>query len=190
MERGIGSGPDDRTPGIRPRPTLWRRLDALARASFPGGVSAALLLALSAPFDLPGQLQLQPASALACVFFWSLFRPASMPPLLVFALGLLCDLLGLAPVGTAVLTLLLTHGVAVRWRRVLVRTGFVLVWVVFAAVAAGAAALEWALTSLLTWQLLPAAPAVFEALVAAGIYPALSMLFSLAHGSVADPDQA
>ena len=185
MERGIGSGPDDRTPGIRPRPTLWRRLDALARASFPGGVSAALLLALSAPFDLPGQVQLQPASALACVFFWSLFRPASMPPLLVFALGLLCDLLGLAPVGTAVLTLLLTHGVAVRWRRVLVR-----MWLVFAAVAGGAAALGWALTSLLTWQLLPASPAVFESLVAAGIYPALSMLFSLAHGSVADPDQA
>ena len=51
-------------------------------------------------------------------------------------------------------------------------------------------ALEWTLTSLLTWQLLPSAPAAFEALVAAGIYPALSMLLSLAHASVADPEQA
>ncbi len=139
---------------------------------------------------MPGQVPLQTASALACVFFWSLFRPTSMPPLLVFALGLLCDLLGLAPVGTAVLTLLLVHGVAVRMRRGLVRQGFALVWLVFVAVAAAAAALQWALTSLLTWRLLPGAPAAFEALVAAGIYPGLAALFALAHGSVADPDQA
>ena len=71
----------DRLPGIRPRPTLWRRLDATSRAAFPVGCTCLLVLALSAPLALPAQAQLQPASALACVFFWSLYRPGSMPPL-------------------------------------------------------------------------------------------------------------
>ena len=38
-----------------------------------------------------------------------------------------------------VLVLLVVHGFALRWRRVLVRQGFLLVWLVFLAVAAGAA---------------------------------------------------
>ena len=46
-----------------------------------------------------------------------------------------------------------------RWRRVLARQGFVLVWLAFVGVAAGAAALQWALTSVLTFRLLPPAPA-------------------------------
>ena len=49
-----------------------------------------------------------------------------MPPPAVFLLGLLFDLLGCLPVGDGVLTLLLVHGLCVRWGRFLVRQGFVL----------------------------------------------------------------
>jgi rod shape-determining protein MreD len=179
-----------RLPGIRPRPSLWRRMDATSRAAFPAASTALLLLLGGAPLGLPAQAQLQPACALACVFFWSLFRPASMPPPAVFLIGLLADLLGLAPIGVSVLTLLIAHGLALRWRRVLVRQGFLLVWLVFIAVAAGAASLSWALTSLLTFRLLPPAAAVFQFALTAGFYPALSTLLTHAHRSVADPDRA
>ena len=57
----------DRLPGIRPRPSLWRMLDATARQTFPVTVTAILLLGLSAPLGLPGQPQLQAAVALAIV---------------------------------------------------------------------------------------------------------------------------
>jgi rod shape-determining protein MreD len=180
----------EKTPGIRPRPTLLRRIDAVSRKAFPVACTALLVLAVSAPFGLPGQAQLQPAAALACVFFWSLFRPASMPPPAVFLLGLLCDLLGLSPVGASVLTLLIAHGLAVRWRRVLARQGFLFVWPAFVAVAAGAALLQWALTCALTFHLLPIGPAVFQFALAAGMYPILSTLFIQAHRGLADPDQA
>ena len=113
-----------RKPGIRPRPTLWRQLDAVSRQAFPAASTAVLLVALAAPLSLPGQAQLQPAAALACLFFWSMFRPASMPPPVVFVLGVLADLLGLTPLGTSVLILLIAHGLAVKWRRVLVEQGF------------------------------------------------------------------
>ncbi len=180
----------DRLPGIRPRPTLWRMLDAAARAAFPVTTAALLLLLLATPLGLPGQPQLQEAVALACVFFWSVFRPDSMPPPAVFLLGLLADLLSLAPPGISVLMLLAAHGVALRARRFLVAQGFLMVWLIFVAVAAGAAALEWALTCVLTFSLLPATPALLQFGVTAGFYPALATLFTRAHRGLADPERA
>lgn len=180
----------DRLPGIRPRPSLWRLLDAAARQAFPVTIATILLLTLSAPLGLPGQPQLQEAVLLACVFFWSVFRPDSMPPAAAFGLGLLGDLLSLAPPGIAVLVLLIVHGVALRLRRFLSSQGFLVVWLVFIAVAAGAAAAVWALTSVLTFRLLPVGPALLQWGVTAGFYPVLASLFTWAHRGLADPEKA
>ncbi len=161
-----------------------------ARRSFPASIAVILLLIASAPLGLPGQAELQATMALSCVFFWSLFRPDSMPPPVVFLLGLLTDLLGYAPPGVGVLTLLLVHGLALHWRRVLVRLGFLLVWFTFMGVASAAAALEWALTSLLTFRLLPPGPALFQCALGAGIYPLLAVVFTHAHHTLAEPEHA
>jgi rod shape-determining protein MreD len=180
----------ERTPGIRPRQSLWRRLDMASRRSFPAATTASGLLVMAAPLGLPGQAEIQAAIALACVYFWSLFRPASMPPPVVFLIGLLADLLGYAPVGVTVLTLLIVHGLAMRWRRVMVRQGFLVVWLAFVGVAASAAALEWGMTSLLTFRLLPPGPGFFLAAVGAGLYPALATMLTRAHQTLAEPERA
>jgi rod shape-determining protein MreD len=161
-----------------------------ARRGFPSALAVLLLLLAAAPFGIAGQPQLQIAIALACVFFWSLFRPASMPPWIVFLLGVLLDLLGFAPLGVGVLLLLSVHGFALRWRRTLVRLGFVPVWIGFAVLATGAAAAQWALTSALSLRLLPVGPALFLAAIAAGLYPLLAVPLTAAHRSLADPQSA
>lgn len=180
----------DRTPGIRPRVTLWHRLDVASRYAFPALLTAAVLVLLSAPLGLPGQAQLQPAWALASVYFWSLFRPLSMPAWLVFPLGLLLDLLAQGPVGVSVLILLLVHGVAVANRRVLTRQGFFTVWLAFWAVAAAAALLEWLFAVVFLWRVLTPWPAVFEFGVAVGWYPFLAWGFTIAHRGRAAPERA
>jgi rod shape-determining protein MreD len=180
----------DRLPGIRPRQSVWRRLDMAARRCFPASTTALLLLITATPLGLPGQAELQQAAALSCVFFWSLFRPASMPPVVVFLLGLLTDLLGYAPPGVSVLTLLVAHGFAVLWRRKLVRMGFLVVWIAFISVICGASALEWALTSLLTFRLLPPGSAFFQAAIGLGLYPLIAVMLTRAHQTLAEPEQA
>jgi rod shape-determining protein MreD len=182
--------PEGRLPGIRPRQTIGRRLDAMSRAAFPAACTLLLMLLAMVPFGFAGQAMLLPAITLPCVFFWSLFRPAAMPPPVVFLIGLVLDLLGYLPVGTGVLTLLVLHGFTVRWRRGLVRQGFAVVWAGFAGMAAGAAALLWTLASLLTFRLLPPGPAVFVLVLTAAVYPAIAILFTAAHRSVADPERA
>lgn len=180
----------DRTPGIRPRPTLWRRLDAAARLCFPAVSTALLLVVLAAPLGLPAQAELLMALALAAVFFWSLFRPAAMPPPVVFLLGILADLLGLQPIGVSVVILLVVHGVAVRWRRGLTRQGFLLVWLAFVGLAAAAILAQWVLDAALSVSLLPIGPMVFQFALAAGLYPALATLLTRAHRGIAAPEQA
>ena len=105
------------------------------------------------------------------MFFWSLYRPAALPPPIVFVIGLLLDLLGYLPLGTGVLTLLLVHGLARRWRRTLTQQGFVMVWLVFIGVGTGAALLIWTLTSLLSLRLMPFGPAAFQATLTAAPLP-------------------
>ena len=177
-------------PGIRPRPSLWRRLDSLARAAFPVVCTVLLLLLCNAPFGIPDQTTLAPAVAVVSVFFWTLFRPAAMPALAVFGIGLLLDLLGWLPLGAGVLTLLTVHAVCLRLRRGLARQGFLIIWAMFATIAAGAAALTWLLVGLLELRLLPMAPALFQALLTTSLYPALAIPFALAHRELAAPEQA
>jgi rod shape-determining protein MreD len=161
-----------------PSPGLLRRIDALARAALPAIVTAALLVMAAGPTGVPG---LVPAAALPCIVFWSLFRPSAMPPPAVFALGLLQDLLTLAPLGIGVVTLLVAHGLAVAWRRFLARQSFLFVWLAFCGFALGTAALGWLLTALLSWNLPPLPPAFAQAALAAGLYPAFALLLGLAH---------
>ena len=180
----------DRKPGIRPRPSIGRRLDLIARACFPAGCTAALLLLSGLPFGIVDQAALLPAFALCGVWFWSLYRPAAMPPPVVFLLGVLADLLGYMPVGVGVLTLMIAHAAAFRVRRGLTKQGFAVNWLAFAPVAIFGAALPWLLASALRVALLPSGPAALQAALSIALYPALGMAFIRANQTVADPNRA
>ncbi len=177
-----------RNPGIRPHPTIGRWLDHAARAAFPSVTTVLTMLLTLAPFGVAGQAVLLPAVTLACVWFWSLFRPAAMPPPAVFAIGVLLDLLGYLPLGVGVLTLLLSHGIALRLRRFLAQQGFALSWLAFVPVAVGAAFLSWALVALLTLRLIPIGLALFQAVLTATLYPVLAIPLAWAHRSIAAAD--
>jgi rod shape-determining protein MreD len=180
----------DQAPGMRPRQTPGRMLDVAARHAFPAASTVALMLLAETPLGFANQATLLPAITLACVYFWSLFRPAAMPPPVVFLIGLLLDLLGYLPLGVGGLTLLIAHGLVVRWRQVLMRQSFLAVWLVFGGFSAGAAVLSWALTTLLSFRMLSLGPALFQTVLTVALYPALAVLCVRAHRTVADPDQA
>jgi rod shape-determining protein MreD len=165
-------------------------LDVASRYAFPSVQTVVVLILLSAPIGLPGQPALQPAWAMGNVFFWSLFRPGSMPAALVFGIGLLLDLLTQEPMGVQVLLLLLIHGLALKLRRDLARRGFATVWFVFTLTASGAALLELCLVTLFLWRLLPPGTALFEAAIATGIYPFLAFYLTWLHRGLAAPERA
>ena len=173
----------------RPAPAmgLLRQVDALARAAFPTALTALLMVLAAVPVGPPG---LVPAAALPCIVFWSVFRPAALPPLAVFGLGLLGDLLGFAPVGSGVLTLLVVAGLVTRWRRFLVKQSFLAVWLAYCGVALGAAALEWVLRVVLGWRMAPVAPGFYQVMMSAGLYPGLAWMMSRLHEAMSRAESA
>lgn len=174
------ANPPFRPPQGRPAPApgLLRRIDAFARLAFPGFSTGFLMVLAAAPVNLPSPVF---AAVLPCVYFWSVFRPAAMSPPVIFALGLLLDLLTLAPLGAGVLVLLAVHGVALRFRRFLARQSFLVVWLGFCGAALGAAGLFWGLQALLALRLPPVAPALHAALLSAGLYPAIALVLARVH---------
>jgi len=159
-------------------PGLLARLDALARAAVPSVTTALAMILAAAPVGLPSLL---PAVGLAGVFFWSLFRPGSMPAPAAFCLGLLQDLLGFAPLGIGVLTLLLTHAAALRVRPSLNKQSFLLVWLAYCGFALLAVGTGYLLQALLAWQVPPSLPAVAQLGLTIGLYPLLAWLMTRAH---------
>jgi len=154
---------------------MVRSIDAIARAALPTVLTAVLLILATAVVGMPGAVG---ATALPCVFFWSVFRPAALPPMAVFGLGLLHDMLTAAPLGAGVLILLVAHGFAIRWRPILAKQSFLLVWLAFCGFALVAAALGWVLQALLGWRLPPAPPGLWQALLSIGLYPVLAWLMT------------
>jgi rod shape-determining protein MreD len=160
---------------------IWRRLDAMSRHAWPASVMFLGLLVIGMPFGFPGQAELRPAYAMACVFFWSLYRPAALPAPVVAMTGLLLDLLGMSPLGMWAVLLLVLQGSTLAARRRLIPQGFLMTWLVFTSFAASGATLAWMLQSLLALQVLPAVPAMVVCGAAAGTYPMLAAFFIRAH---------
>ena len=181
---------EHRTPGIRPNLTFGRRLDIAWRYAFPGVSTFTLMLLSLAPFRVPNQAAFLPAVTLTCVWFWSLYRPEAMSPPIVFLLGVFLDLLGFLPLGVGGVTMLITHGLTQWSRRFMARQGFTVVWLMFTAVAFCMSFLNWGLVSLLTLSLIPVRPVLFQAGLAAALYPVVAVTLMLAHRSFADPNQA
>ena len=161
-----------------PSPGLLRRLDDIARAAFPAVSTALLMIVAAGPTGIPA---LVPAATLPCIVFWSIFRPGARPPPAAFLLGLLQDLLTLSPLGIGVVTLLVAHGLAVAWRRFLARQSFLFVWLCFGGFALGVAGLGYVLTAGLSWMLPPVPPALHQAVLTTGLYPAFAFLLGRAH---------
>jgi len=169
---------------------VWRRLDAMSRHAWPAMVMFLGLLLIGVPFGVPGQAELRPAYAMACVFFWSLYRPASVPAPVVAVTGLLLDLLGMSPLGMWAVLLLVLQGSTLAARRRLIPQGFLMTWLVFFAFASAASGLAWLLESVLELNMLPVAPEAVVCLAAAAAYPALAGFFIRAHRGAAAAELA
>jgi rod shape-determining protein MreD len=128
---------------MRRRPSPWRRLDAASRFAFPVGTLIFGLFIIGLPFGLPGQAELRPVFAMACVFFWSLYRPSSLPAPVTALTGLLLDVMGLSPLGLWAVLLLILQGATLASRRRLIPRGFFLTWAVFSGLAACLCVLAW-----------------------------------------------
>jgi rod shape-determining protein MreD len=169
---------------------FWRVLDRAARHATPAFSIVAVIVFLALPDLLPVQPMLRTAIVASSIYFWSLYRPASLPAPVVALIGALLDLLGNSPLGLWAILLLLEQAVILHFRRSLIAQGFFLIWLIFAGVSACLSALEWLGRSLLDLSLLPVQPIVIQIGVMILMYPLLAILLVHVHRGPAAPELA
>jgi rod shape-determining protein MreD len=104
-----------------------------------------------------------------------------LPPVVVFTIGLLQDILSGALVGSGAVVLLLVYGVIVSQRIVFLNKSFLVVWFGFMMVALGAGALSWLFASAFSGRLISPGAALFQVLVTMAIYPLLTWILHGVH---------
>ena len=160
---------------MKPDP-IQRAKRALA-ALVPGLVTLALVLVTQLPYGIPYFAPVTPVFTLMAVFYWGVYRPETLPPPAVFAVGLVQDALGGGPMGMVALMLLAAYGIGVSQRRFFLGKGFGVEWGGFAVIAVGVALAAWLVASLYFVTILDPRPFAVQGLLTAAFYPCVTWLF-------------
>ena len=127
----------------------------LARRIVPGLTILLLVLLAHLHLPFPFYAEVVPALPLMGIYYWAVFRPDLMPPIVIFAIGLFQDALIGAPFGLSAMVYLLAHGFVRSQRRFLVGKPFWIFWGGFAIIAPLTGALTWILASACRGAFLP-----------------------------------
>jgi rod shape-determining protein MreD len=153
------------------KPSLWVKLDTVARQITPFGLTMVFTLLSVLPLQVPGLGVAGPVWTIMGLYYWALVRPDLMPVAAVFLVGLMLDALSGTPLGANALVLLMVHRLVITQRRFFYGKPFAIVWLGFGLVAAGAFAASWLLTSLWHGTILDQRVLVFRYILTVGLFP-------------------
>ena len=162
-------------------PGLAQRLDAWARHMMPAVTTMFLALLNVVPLGIPALSDVMPVVMMMAVFYWSVYRPDLMPPVVVFFLGLSQDILVGNPTGLMALTLLAVHGVTQTQRQAFLGKPFFVAWLGFAVISAGGFLLMWLITCILAAELLLTPAVVFQFALTTVSFPLAAWVFVRVH---------
>jgi rod shape-determining protein MreD len=150
------------------------------RGLLPAAATLFLLLLGMVPLPLPYVHSLGIGLALIAVYHWAIHAPHLLRASMVFAIGLLGDSMGAAPLGVGTFAILAAYALVLSQRTLLQSMPFFIVWWGFMMVAAGVYAGLWAMISFGAEAFLDPGPAVFAYLWSVCLYPPLAALLMLA----------
>lgn len=160
---------------------FFHQLDRTGRNLLPLSVTILAMLVGMVPLPLPGYAMVTVPLMLMCLFYWVIHRPDLLRPLVVFAIGLLQDLIGGTPIGMTSMVLILAYWLLITQRRFFLGRSFLMLWIGFALVSAGAAAVQWAVFALMTARMLDGRPVLVQALLGVALFPLMAWLLQRLH---------
>lgn len=162
------------------RPTLWQRMDTMARHMVPFVLTLMLILLAATPTHMPGMVRVGPMLSLIAVYYWAVYRPDLMGYGSAFTLGVFEDILTGAPLGSGALTLLIATGIVVSQYKFFNGKSFAVTWWAFALVGLLAAGAKWLAVALIYGVVADLQTVAVEYLLTLALYPALGWLLARA----------
>jgi rod shape-determining protein MreD len=145
----------------------------------PAGLFTVIVFGSILPLGLDAaDIMLAPHFLICVVYFWGVRAPRQLPGPVIFAFGLLIDLLTAGPLGFWPLVLLLAHGLSLIAARFVETSGFAFLCAGFVPVAAAAELVAWAVGCLYFGAWIDPWPHVMVAAAMCIAFPVLALLFA------------
>ena len=109
--------------------------------------------------------------ALHGIFFWFIYTPNLLPPLIILILGLLQDIIYLLPLGSTSLIFLLSIMLIQIYRELFLEPSFLETWICFSIIFSICILSSWVLFSLISYNIMPKTPIFFETFINLLFFP-------------------
>lgn len=133
------------------------------------------------PYGALWSVSLAPLLGLNAIFFWSLYRPGLMPPLLVFIIGLYHDLLTTGPLGLWALTYVIFSGYFVEQRSFFVGKTSSELWIAFLMGLVISLIAVWGISCLYYFEMLSPIPILVQGMMTLLFYPVWTRVLMFFH---------
>ncbi|MCZ6604238.1 MAG: rod shape-determining protein MreD [Alphaproteobacteria bacterium] len=165
---------------------VWIR----AGLAVPAATTIALVVAAALPVHVLFYANVAPALGLMGVYFWTLRRPDLMPNSVVFAAGLLQDVLLGTHLGVFTLVFLIARTVVDDARPAILGRPYWAFWLGFGMVSAAAMVVAWGLVSILSGHPTAIMSAAFTSLMPFVVFPAAAWVLAKADRLIVAPEGA
>lgn len=128
------------------------------------------------PLRFPDYAAVAPLLVFGAVYHWTIYRPELVPPIALFAAGVILDLLDGGPLGVSSLLLLLTRATLLPQRRFFVNRLFPFMWMGFTVLAAAAGLFLWLLGSAIDGTLRDPRAAMMQWVLTVACFPVVGYL--------------
>jgi len=161
----------------------WKKIEIVARLSVPQILLIFLLLLsyISLPLPLPYVGMVRPYLVLMGIYYWSVYRPTLVPPVLCFGLGIIMDILSGGFLGLNALVLVAVQWIVRGQRRFLMGQPYTTSWAVFALILIASALAQWGLYGLAHLQWPPLLPVAGSVILSFFLFPFVTLLFVMTH---------
>ncbi|MBL4692948.1 MAG: rod shape-determining protein MreD [Magnetovibrio sp.] len=158
------------------RSLFWQRVDFIARSLTPFLLTLVLVVLGQVPLHIPGFAEVAPILPLMAVYHWAIYRPDLLPAVGVFFAGLIQDALSGMPFGVNAAVFVAVHMIVVSQQIFFQGKSFLIIWLGFCMVAAGAVAMIWILNALFFAAMASVEAAFFQYMVTVGFFPVLALI--------------
>lgn len=143
----------------------------------------ALFLLNTISFDAQISTTVEVPFIIMMLYYWSIYRPTLIPPLLVFTMGFFFDLLSGStwPVGLNTFIFLLLRHVIVSQRLFLTGQPFTVIWIGFMIAGFASLSLQWLILGLTRFHWGGVDQVIITGFIAVLIFPLIAMILHISH---------
>lgn len=160
---------------------LKEQLDWVWRLATVYALMAMLFVLNVTAISYPFAGVLQAPFLIMAIYYWSVFRPTLLPFWLVFAAGILVDLLSALPIGLTAFVFVVVRWLVADQRRFLMGQPFIMMWSGFIVVLLIVSFIEWLLFSLILQSAQGLRSAMVFVALGSALFPLVSIILYLSH---------